>query len=101
MIGHGFDFRFGHKGIRWCVEVKATKGENLSFELGISEIDAATRIARQSADSHRWRILRVRKALTEKPEIDWLPNPFEKGFEKNFRLHRGGMVVSYARPREK
>ena len=97
--GHGFDFRFGHRGIRWYIEVKATKGDNLSFDLGISEIKAATRIARQSSDNHRWRILRVRNALSEEPQIDWLPNPFEKGFEKKFRLHRGGMVVSYSRLR--
>lgn len=97
--GLGFDFRFGHNGIRWYVEVKATKGEHLSFELGISEIDAATRIARLSSDLHRWRILRVRHALSEEPQIDWLPNPFEEGYENKFRFHRGGMVVSYSRSR--
>ena len=98
--GHGFDFRFNHNGIRWHVEVKATKGEESSFDLGISEIEAATRIARRRGKTWRWRILRVRNALSEKPEIDWLPNPFEEGFKKHYRLHRAGMVVSYARERD-
>ena len=95
--GHGFDFRFSHDGIGWRVEVKATQGEESSFDLGISEIQAATEIARRASDRLRWRILRVRNALSERPEFDWLPNPFEDGFRSRFRLHQGGMVVSYVR----
>ena len=98
--GHGFDFRFNHKSIHWHVEVKATKGNESSFDLGISEIEAATRIARRRGDAWRWRILRVRKALSKNPEIDWLPNPFDGGFKKYYRLQRGGMVVSYARAQD-
>ena len=71
--GHGFNFRFNHNGVRWHVEVKATKGEEPSFDLGISEIEAATRIARRRGNTWRWRILRVRNALSKNPEIDWLP----------------------------
>ena len=59
--GHGFDFRFTHQGIRWHVEVKATNGDDTSFDLGISEIEAATRIARRRGNAWRWRILRVRR----------------------------------------
>ncbi len=95
--GHGFDFRFTHQGIRWHVEVKATKGDDRSFDLGISEIEAATRIARRRGNTWRWRILRVGRALSAEPVIDWLPNPFEEGFQNHYRLHRGGMVVSYVR----
>ncbi len=95
--GHGFDFRFNHNDLRWHVEVKATKGDESSFDLGISEIEAATSIARRRGHTWRWRILRVRNSFSSTPEIDWLPNPFEEGFKKHYRLHRGGMVVSYAR----
>jgi len=95
--GHGFDFRFNHNGLRWHVEVKATKGDESSIKLGISEIEAATSIARRNVDTWRWRILRVRNAFSNKPEIDWLPNPFEEGFRKHYRIHQGGMVVSYTR----
>ena len=97
--GHGFDFRFTHQGIRWHVEVKATKGDDTSFDLGISEIEAATRIARRRGNTWRWRILRVGRSLSAEPVFDWLPNPFEEGFQKHYRLHRGGMAVSYARKR--
>lgn len=95
--GYGFDFRFSHQGIRWRIEVKATRGDEPSFDLGISEIQAATDIARRNSDKLRWRILRVRNALSRHPEFDWLPNPFEDGFRNRFRLHRGGMRVSYRR----
>ena len=97
--GHGFDFRFNRDGIRWHVEVKATKGEEASFDLGITEIEAGTSIARRRGNAWRWQILRVRNALSAEPQIDWLPNPFEEGFRKHYRLHRGGMIVSYARVR--
>jgi len=97
--GHGFDFRFTRQGIRWYVEVKATKGDDTSFDLGISEIEAATRIARRRGNTWRWRVLRVSRALSAEPVIDWLPNPFEEGFQKHYRLHRGGMAVSYSRKR--
>ena len=92
---HGFDFRFIHRRKRWYVEVKATTGDDPQFELGISEIQAATRMAR--GHGGRWRILRVRNALSDQPEFDWLPNPFQDGFKDRFRLHGGGMRVSYAR----
>ena len=92
---HGFDFRFIHRRRKWHVEVKATMGDDPQFDLGISEINTATRLAR--ARGGLWRILRVRNALSDQPEFDWLPNPFEEGSSKLFRLHRGGMMVSYTR----
>ena len=80
------------------MEVKATSGDDTQFDLGSTEINAATRLARKRG--WRWRILRVRNALSERPEFDWLPNPFEEGFRKHFRLHRGGMHVSYTPKRK-
>ncbi len=91
---HGYDFQFRHRGKEWYVEVKATAGDDPQFDLGISEINAATDLARRGK---RWRILRVRNALSDQPEFDWLPNPFEKKYKEYFRLHKGGMVVSYRR----
>ena len=95
---HGFDFQFRHRRTRWHVEVKATISDDSQFELGISEIKAANRLARERGG--RWRILRVRNVLSERPEFDWLPNPFEERFRKHFRLLKGGMLVSYT-PRRK
>ena len=89
---HGFDFQFRYRHKKWHVEVKATKGHDPQFDLGISEINAATHLARRG---ERWRILRIRNALSDQPEFDWLPNPFEEKYKEFFRLHRGGMAVSY------
>ena len=94
----GFYFQFRHRRRKWHVEVKATIGDDPQFELGISEIKAANRLARERGG--RWRILRIRQVLSERPEFDWLPNPFEEGFRNRFRLHRGGMLVSYAPKRK-
>ena len=93
--GHGYDFKFTHQQKIWYVEVKATAGEDSQFDLGVSEIRAATQFARVQEDC--WRILRVRKALEKQPVFDWLPNPFEDEFKDRFWLHRGGMRVSYSR----
>ena len=93
--GYGFDFRFRCKRRTWCVEVKATSGDDTQFDLGSTEINAATRLARKRG--WLWRILRIRNALSGRPEFDWLPNSFEEGFGKHFRLRRGGMMVTYAR----
>ena len=43
----GYDFRFTRDEVTWCVEVKATKGDGPGFELPSSELNAATRIARE------------------------------------------------------
>ncbi len=91
---YGYDFQFSHHGKKWHVEVKATTGEDPQFDLGISEIDAATDLALRG---ERWRILRIRNALSDQPEFDWLPNPFEEKYKELFRRHRGGMMVSYRR----
>ena len=92
---HGYDFRFEHDGKTWCVEVKATTGDGTSFELPSSELGAASRIA--FSKDERWHILRVRRALSEQPECDWLPNPFEPGARECLRLREGGVTVEYKR----
>lgn len=89
----GYDFSFSHHGENWHIEVKATVGDETQFELGTTEIKAAIRIAQSS--SEQWRVLRVRRALSEEPKFDWLPNPFKEGFGKHFRLSSSGMWVSY------
>lgn len=92
---HGFDFQFRDGRRRWHVEVKSTSGDETQFDLGVSEIQAAIRLAHPRRG--RWRILRVRNALSYQPEFDWLPNPFQDGFKDRFRLRDGGMHVTYKR----
>ena len=90
----GYDFRFTHDQVTWCVEVKATNGDGPGFGLPPSELGAAARIAPRR--NERWRILRVTKALARKPECYWLPNPFEPGPGKRLRLRReGGVTVGW------
>ena len=92
---HGFDFRFTHQRTKWHVEVKATAGDDSQFELGVSEIRAANRLAQRRGQ--RWRILRVLFALSDRPKFEWLPNPFEDDSKDRFQLHGGGVRVSYSR----
>ena len=92
---HGYDFRFEYDGKTWCVEVKATTGDGTSFDLPSSELNAASRIAPRTDE--RWRILRVRRALSARPACDWLPNPFEPGAGDRLRLRQGGVTVEYER----
>lgn len=95
----GYDFRFTHDQMTWCVEVKATTGDGTGFELPSSELKAATRIAPRR--NERWRILRVARALTKQPVCYWLPNPFEPGPGERLRLLRqGGVTVEYALPKD-
>ena len=90
----GFDFRFGSDDARWHVEVKSTMGDDQQFELGTSQINEATRLA-AGEPNNRWRILRIRDALSCQPKFEWLPNPWHDGFAKHYRLLKGGMRVSY------
>lgn len=89
----GYDFRFDHDGKTWCVEVKSTTEDGTSFDLSSGQINIASRLA--NSRDRAWRILRVRRALAEEPEFDWLPNPFEDGARDRLRLRRGSMTVEY------
>ncbi|MGB6221027.1 sacsin N-terminal ATP-binding-like domain-containing protein [Haloferula sp.] len=93
--GLGFDFKFRCGKKTWHVEAKATQGDDSQFELGTSEIRAASRQA--GSPDQPWRILRITNALSAEPTFEWLPNPFEKGGGQHYRLQQGGMRVSYAR----
>ena len=90
----GYDFRFTVDGKTTCVEVKSTTEDGTSFHLSSGELAAANRIANNKDES--WCILRVRRALSEQPECDWLPNPFEPGAGQLLRLRQGSMTVEYA-----
>ncbi len=89
----GYDFRFTYAGKTWCVEVKSTTDHGTSFDLSSGQIATASRIAVRKDE--RWRILRVRKALSKRPECDWLANPFESGAGQRLRLRQGSMTVQY------
>ena len=90
----GYDFRFEHDDKEWYVEVKATTEDGTSFDISAGQLAVARRIA--AGNDERWRILRVRRALSKQPECDWLPNPFESDVGQRLRLRQGSMTVEYA-----
>ena len=92
----GFDFCFRSNDVRWHVEVKSTMEDNQQFELGITQINEATRLAK-GEPNNRWRILRIRDALSCQPKFEWLPNPWHDGSARHYRLLKGGIRVSYFR----
>jgi|SRR5208337_3286505 len=94
---YGWDFCFRAVRKDWHVEVKATIGDDESFELGISEIEAASRLA--GSKTKLWHILRVRQVLSATPLFEWLPNPFDPDHRGLFQLDGTGARVTYVRER--
>ena len=94
----GYDFEFPHPdGKIWCVEVKSTTGDGTSFDVTAGELAAASRLA--GSKEKRWRLLRVRRAFSNRPEFDWLPNPFEPA-GRFLQLREGSMTVNYGRAKD-
>jgi hypothetical protein len=94
---HGWDFAFRALGKDWHVEVKATAADAEEFEMGVTEIEAASRLAGNK--TKLWRILRIREVLSASPKFDWLPNPFEAEHRAYYRIDRSTARVTYARKR--
>ncbi len=91
---HGFDFRFlsGEKTLH--VEVKSSQGDQDQFQLGSSEYRKANQFAHDP--KNRWLILMVKNALAERPDFEWLPNPFEEKYKKLYRIKDSGSWVTYS-----
>ena len=90
----GYDFEFPHPDDKtWCVEVKSTTGDGTSFDVTAGELAAARRLA--GSKEKCWLFLRVRRAFSNQPEFDWLPNPFESA-GRFLQLRQGSMTVEYA-----
>ena len=95
---HGWDFELRACGKYWHIEVKATAADEAEFEMGGSEIEAASRLA--GSKTRLWRILRIREVLSASPKFDWLPNPFEAEYRAFYRIDRSTARVTYARKRD-
>ena len=96
----GYDFEFAHPddGRIWCVEVKSTTGDGTSFDVTSGELAAARHLA--GSKEKRWLFLRVRQAFSNRPEFDWLPNPFEPA-GRSLELRHGSMTVDYGRAKDR
>lgn len=89
----GYDFDVSRKGQRYLIEVKATVGDEAEFEMGPSQVECA--IEYRDHPQVQYLVCRVRRALTDDPSWDLLPNPFEQSQRGRFRIHDAGMKVEY------
>lgn len=91
--GIGYDFEFLVDGVAHQVEVKASEGDRMAFEMGESEVRAAQAAARDA--SVRYLILRVSEALSATPRVRVLPNPFATEHEALFDVKGRGAVIYF------
>ncbi|MGA2260031.1 MAG: DUF3883 domain-containing protein [Acidobacteriota bacterium] len=90
---YGCDFIIRTEGTTHYVEVKATQGNDDSFELGSSEVRLAIDKAhRKKASFH---ILHVVDARSEKPQLRLLPNPYDRKYASKYRFEDAGLRVRY------
>jgi hypothetical protein len=89
----GCDFVIRHKGKVYHIEVKAMEGEQESFELGVTEIRHAVEVANKKRD--KFLILHITKALSEKPEFQLLPNPYDREHQKTYHIENAGLRIRY------
>jgi len=89
----GCDFVIRHERKTYYVEVKATSGDEEYFELGLSEIRLAVEKANRRRD--KFLIMHVTDALSEKPEFQFLPNPYDKKHQKSYDIQNAGLRIRY------
>jgi hypothetical protein len=89
----GCDFAIHRDGKTHYIEVKATQGEDDSFELGSSEIELAVDMANRRKEE--FGILHVMDALSERPRFRLLPNPYDKRYKGKYRFENAGLRIRY------
>jgi hypothetical protein len=90
---YGCDFEVRREGKTYYIEVKATEGEEESFELGLSEIRRALEVANKR--NARFLILRIIKALSTEPEFQFLPNLYDKQYQRSYDIQNAGLRIRY------
>lgn len=94
--GRGCDFVILHEGKTFCVEVKASQGDDESFKLGSSEIRLAMDLAKKKRNRNEvFQILHITNALSEKPSFRLLPNPYDQRYQSNFVVEDATARVRY------
>lgn len=91
----GYDFHFRHKYVEYFVEVKATTGDDTTFEMGPTELAHASSVA--GLKTKRYVVLRVCHALGVAPTFEVLPNPYEDHEGKVYAKLRSGVKFRYRR----
>jgi hypothetical protein len=84
--------------VELSLEVKASLGEDDSFELGISEVRLAMELAQPRRRKRKlFRIVHVLNAFSASPIPVPLPNPYEPGSQNQFRIDDTGVRLRYWR----
>lgn len=91
--GYGCDFEVSVEGKTHCFEVKATTGDDEIFELGSSEIRLAVELA--NGRKKIFSIIHVMDALSDKPEMRLLPNPYSKKYKSFYQVEDAGLRIRY------
>ena len=89
----GCDLVIRHEKKTYYVEVKATSGDEEFFELGLSEIRLAVEKANRRRD--KFLIIHVTDALSEMPEFQFLPNPYDKKYQRSYDIRNAGLQIRY------
>jgi hypothetical protein len=92
----GCDFVIPLKKTTFCIEVKASQGDDDTFNLGSSE----TRLAMELAENRKRRkeiflVLHVTDALAENPIFRLLPNPYDMRYRSLFAIEDADTRVRY------
>lgn len=92
--GFGCDFEVSINSKTHYIEVKATIGEDETFELGSSEIRLAVDLANKS--KRVFSIIHVMNALSTQPKILILPNPYSKKYRSMYKIENAaGLKIRY------
>lgn len=91
--GFGCDFVIRIDKKVHYVEVKASQGEDDTFELGSSEVELA--IGTASPSNKEFVILHVLNALGDSPRFRLLPNPYDRKHRGKYHFEEAGLRVRY------
>ena len=91
--GFGCDFIIHENGKVHYIEVKATQGEDGTFELGSTEVELAIESANRRKKD--FIILHVLNALTDAPIFRMLPNPYDRKHKSKYNFEEAGLRVRY------
>jgi len=94
--GRGCDFVINHNGKTYCIEVKASQGDDETFKLGSSEIRLSMDLAKKKKTRKEiFQILHVTNALTKNPSFRLLPNPYDQKYQSYFVVEDADARVRY------
>lgn len=89
----GCDFVISHMKKNYHIEVKASSGDDETFELGSSEIRHAMDLTRKRNEI--FLILHVNDVFSHTPRFRVLPNPYDPRYQKLYFIEDAGARVRY------